>query len=295
MIAKVIHRPGFDVYLAQVRVSNYGELIDASLADVGEYPHALGSARWRTLNRLQYQLIVDPPAADVETWSAAVLASEVANAVFAASSESDGTVRYVIGRPCDLPALGPNRLSSPGDWVAAAWLAVITRNKRRIEELCEVGKYTLRASGVRTEGYMFPWIEVIQRFLGHEEVSPELFDSVMRLTDPGVVEFTPEDFVLKVAYPPVEMFYSLLRRDADRFNDSLARALGAYRSYWSSPELSENPNGFVALGPLAIATLACDVGIPIEIESDYLPTNLVNGTWVNGGSGRVRQCDGSGR
>jgi hypothetical protein len=44
--------------------------------------------------------------------------------------------------------------------------------------------------------------------------------------------------------------------------------------------LSE-PDGFVSLPVFAMAIRGRDNGFPIEVESDYLPGNLVNATWSN--------------
>ena len=40
------------------------------------------------------------------------------------------------------------------------------------------------------------------------------------------------------------------------------------------------PSGFFALMPTALAAVAHDQGIPIEVESDYLPRNFVTNYWV---------------
>ncbi|MEU6294433.1 Imm49 family immunity protein [Streptomyces erythrochromogenes] len=41
-----------------------------------------------------------------------------------------------------------------------------------------------------------------------------------------------------------------------------------------------NGEGLVALGPLAIACMARDAGMPIEVESEYLPQELLEFGWV---------------
>ncbi|MEU3510314.1 Imm49 family immunity protein [Streptomyces longwoodensis] len=43
---------------------------------------------------------------------------------------------------------------------------------------------------------------------------------------------------------------------------------------------AEDPSGAVALGPLALACLAHDGGIPIDVESDYLPKHLLQRGWL---------------
>ncbi|MFY4723437.1 immunity 49 family protein [Streptomyces sp. LaBMicrA B280] len=56
----------------------------------------------------------------------------------------------------------------------------------------------------------------------------------------------------------------------------LVEALELHQQHWTADEeRAEDPEGRLALGPLAIACLAYDGGIPIEVESDYLPQHLL--------------------
>ncbi|MGX1810910.1 immunity 49 family protein [Nocardia sp. NPDC055321] len=277
-----ISRHEIDQDFCRSQVIAYQSMIISTLEDMGTCADALGSLRSETLDRLLYQLAVDSTAIDEQTWKAAVLASQAANAIFTASSMPEGTVQYTIEQPRQILAAGVNRLSTPTAWIGAAWLAILTGSEQRIQEVCAVDQPSLRASGSVVEDFVYPWIDVLRLFLSREEIPADLFETVMRLSDPEVTRFTPEDFMLLVSYPPIEMFYYLLRGDSGKFNDSLAGAIISHRNYWSTPELADCPDGFIALGPLAIAILARKVGMDINVESDYLPANLLNGTWTAG-------------
>ncbi|MFF3148306.1 Imm49 family immunity protein, partial [Streptomyces sp. NPDC057927] len=50
--------------------------------------------------------------------------------------------------------------------------------------------------------------------------------------------------------------------------------------YWTADEERESLTGDVAIAPLAIACLAFDAGRPIEVESEYLPENLLDRSWL---------------
>nr|WP_255218454.1 Imm49 family immunity protein [Nocardia abscessus] len=53
------------------------------------------------------------------------------------------------------------------------------------------------------------------------------------------------------------------------------------REYWTATEdRAMSSEGLVALDLLAIACLAYDAGFPIDIESEYLPTALLEYAWV---------------
>ncbi|QFU90107.1 hypothetical protein YIM_24650 [Amycolatopsis sp. YIM 10] len=100
-------------------------------------------------------------------------------------------------------------------------------------------------------------------------------------TDPEQMERFEAAPVLQLYYPPMELFYLLTQREDVKFNDSLANALELHKRYWTAEdERLRDPEGFVALGPLAIACLARDAGMIIEVESDYLPIHLLDGARV---------------
>jgi len=47
-------------------------------------------------------------------------------------------------------------------------------------------------------------------------ISPEMFIPAIDGTDPDQARITPPDAMLQVVYPPILMFYQVLRRDADK-------------------------------------------------------------------------------
>jgi hypothetical protein len=90
-----------------------------------------------------------------------------------------------------------------------------------------------------------------------------------------------EELALQILYPPIEMFCFPTQREDDRFNSSLANALELHKQFWTkNDERRRDPDGFVARAPLAIASLARGSGVTIEVESDYLPKHLLEGTRV---------------
>jgi hypothetical protein len=277
-----IARHDIDADFARKQVDTLQLLIESAMEDVvadGD-EDALGSVRGRALMRLRYLTVLDPTAGQEETWRAAVLASQAANAVFARTSKADETVQYRLGdQTVTLPVLGPNWHATPVDWITAAWLAVITRSEERIRELCSVGKYTLRGSGAKVEDYVHPWVETLQRFLRGDPISPALLESVIDLSDPDNANYATREYLLLIAYPPANLLFRILRGTAAQFNEALGQATAAHRDYWSQADLAANPDGFVALPLLAMAIRGRDNGFAVEVGSGYLPENLLNATW----------------
>lgn len=267
-----IPRHDIDAAFARKQVQALQPLINSATADVDE----LASVRDNALRRLRYLTALTSAQSHDETRQAAVFASQTANAVFARTCKTEDEIRYRLGdQDVTLPVLGPNHHATPVDWLTAAWLAIITGSEERIGELCDVGKYTLRGCGVKVEDYVHPWIETLQRFLSGQPVSPALLTSVIDLSDPANAKYATSEFMLLIAYPPVNILYRVMRGTATTFNESLAQALTAHRDYWSQPDLAGDPGGFVSLPVLAMAILGRANGFPIEVESGYLPKSLL--------------------
>ncbi|WP_435603070.1 Imm49 family immunity protein [Streptomyces sp. bgisy130] len=67
-------------------------------------------------------------------------------------------------------------------------------------------------------------------------------------------------------------------RDGNQaFTDSLANAPTWHKEYWTANEArSLSGDGLVALASLAIACVAHDADMPIDVESEYLPKHLLS-------------------
>jgi hypothetical protein len=82
---------------------------------------------------LRARCVVDPRAAAVETWEAAVNAMQLGSALFAVKGVSEGSVECRINRKLrTIPAVGPLSTADAGNWLTAFWLAVFCRDQMRM-------------------------------------------------------------------------------------------------------------------------------------------------------------------
>ncbi len=226
----------------------------------------------------QYRSVVDPDTEDPDTWGDLELAAQAAAAAFTAACAPEGQeVEAVIGRPRRFAATGPTSHTGPAAWLTAAWLAVIQRDDVLIQQLAAVPLDVLRASGIEYDAYLYPWVETLQTFLAHREVTPEMFLPAMDGTDPDTARFTPAEVMLQLVYPPIRMFYYVLRRDSKKFAEAFVSALERHREYWTAEDRATDPDGFLALAPLAVAVLARSVGMTFDVQSGYTPATLLAG------------------
>ncbi|MEV0977445.1 immunity 49 family protein [Streptomyces sp. NPDC049915] len=198
----------------------------------------------------------DPSAVKLESWEAWVRAMQEGSALFATPDAPRGDGRA---------------------WLEAFWLALVCREGERLTRLSQVPVERLHRAG-EADDYLFHWIGTLQAFVLRrpmDEVADRLVTTI-QTSDPQVATRTPGDFLNLVDYQPIALFHRFIARDQEKFATVLAEALAHHGRYW---EGSGDPRALVALGPLALASLAYDAGFPVDTSSPYLPTHLVQGSW----------------
>lgn len=239
---------------------------------------ALGQA----MDHLCAHLAANPDASDVRTWEATVTAMQVSTAAFAAANRTDETVECCIGdqmRP--ITATGPQYYANAGNWLTAFWLSIVCREQGRMTQLCEIPLQLLRESGTEYDEYVYHWIDSLQTYWLERPGLGEKLVEAIQASSPDVARIANPDLLDKVLYQPINLFQLFLRKDHGGFNRALVEALELHKDFWTATEeREESVQGYIALGPLAMACLAHDAGFPIEVESDYIPSELLNRAWL---------------
>ncbi|MCK2245441.1 MULTISPECIES: immunity 49 family protein [unclassified Crossiella] len=232
--------------------------------------------------RAQTRCAVDPQATKFESWEAWVTAMQTTSALFAAATAPDGVTVRIREQQHRLSAAGAGSSAHAGHWVTACYLALICREDERLNALAQVPVSLLRASGAVFDEYIYSWVETLQSFwLARDDMSDKLVAAVDG-TSPDPTRLVDSDYLAKILYPPIILFYRYLQRDQEQFTIALADALQWHQEYWTATEArAVSAGGLVAVGPLAVACLARDSGMPIEIESEYLPRALLEHAWAD--------------
>ncbi|MET9365435.1 immunity 49 family protein [Streptomyces sp. NPDC006632] len=279
-ISRSPYEPGEnpDEWLAEIDARTLGEIehLDRS-------PDMFGLTFSSALNDAFLHCLHDPTANTSETWEAWVAATQTGSALFASASAPEGsTVECMIAhKPRTIPGLGgPTHFTDAGTWLQAFWLAIICRDQTRMTQLAHYPVELMRRSG-EFEEYIYPWVEALQAYwLQRPELGEKLvaaFDG----TDPQNLRFVDRELMLKILYPPLNVFYRFITNDQEKFTEALTQAIQLHHEYWTEDEeRREDLDGAVALAPLALACLAHDAGQPIEVESEYLPENLLKHSWL---------------
>ncbi|GGT63941.1 hypothetical protein GCM10010287_43040 [Streptomyces variabilis] len=255
----------------------------SKIEDLEKYPDSFGLTFSRALSTAALQTLDDPAAQKLETWEAWVMAMQVGSALFASATAEEGSVvECVIGHEVRrIPAVGVTHFTDAGTWLEAFWLAVVCRDRARMTRLCEVPIETLRASGAVFEEYIYHWVDALQTYWLERPGLGEKLVAAFDASDPERLQFMDREMMLKVLYPPINVFHRFAGREADKFNEALIQGLELHKEYWTaSEERRETGDGDIPLALLGLACLAHDAGLPVEVESEYLPEHLLKRTWL---------------
>ncbi|WP_406411538.1 immunity 49 family protein [Streptomyces halstedii] len=266
----------------QMQAERLSESVIKDIDEIEESSDLIDFTFTTSLLALRAHCLVDPRAAAVETWEAAVNAMQLGSALYAATNASEGTIECRINRKMRvIPTIGPLPSADAGNWLTAFWLAIICRDQARMTQLCEIPPARLKSPDGTYDEYIYHWVDVLQTYWLRK---PGLVDKMVlaiEMSDPAVAQITPRDMLQGLLYPPINLFYHFVRKDEQGFNPALADSLKLHKAYWTmDQDRKSDIDGSLALGPLAIACLAFDGGFTIDVESDYLPKHLLRRGWL---------------
>jgi hypothetical protein len=259
-----------------------GEHLAEEIDGLEESSDMIDFAFGTSLMNLRSRCLIDPEASAIETWEAAVNAMQLGSALFAVTGAGEGTVECRIdGKVRALPAVGPMSTADAGTWLNAFWLAVICREQQRMTQLCEIPLERLRSPEGQFDEYIYHWVDTLQTYWLRRPGLVEKLTETFQASDPTVARIAPRDLLDGQLYPPINLFYHFVRKDEEGFSPALVEALKLHKTYWTlNEDRQAKLDGTIALGPLAIACLAYDGRIPIEVESEYLPKHLLQHDWL---------------
>lgn len=187
---------------------------------------------------------------------------------------ADMTARTLTGRfrPRGLAA-GFDRNDKVSGWRSAFWWALIARDAAAMTQLAEYPVARARRFGEDAfDEFHYEWMTILQTAWRHgpEAVADQVWqlDTTSRVGAQEVV-----DHLLR---PSIDVFARLAARDQDGLTYELANALYMHRAFFDNDTWRDDPEGALSLPLLGIACWARDLGMRIEIDSDYLPWGFID-------------------
>ncbi|MFF2851955.1 immunity 49 family protein [Streptomyces sp. NPDC058001] len=251
-------------------VSDLTRTTAESISHLAKDPAGLGAAFTSAVELAHTHCVDDPHVARVDAWDAWATAVQLGSALFTGAEPQE----YHLGESFvqQLPAVAANPPADARAWLDAFYLAVVCRQQVRLDQLCQVPLEVLRQDD-SVDTYVLHWIDTLQTHWLQRPGIVEKLITTMETSDRGAVNQAPRDFVDLIDYQPIALFHRVVTRDHDAFSVALDEALGHHARFWGD---STAPRARVALGVLAMASLAFDYGFPFSVEQPYLPRYLLN-------------------
>jgi hypothetical protein len=278
---RTVERHEIDQNFAAEQVKTLGRGIEKYLSRVEQRPGLLTGVFDTAQLVMSYACAQDPTARYGVTWKSTTVAMQAGSALFATAG-TRGIVECKIDVDIfRIPAVEPYHGTDPSSWLRTFWLAAICREKARLDMLSNIPESVLRASEAQIPEYIYSWVQAFQLFWRRDDSYFARLNDAIRATDPEVLPEETHEGILLTMYPPMKVFSYLVQRDAEKFNDALAESLELHRTYWTrNADRAKDSHGYIALAPTALASIAFDMDIPVEVESPYMPKHLVDRTWI---------------
>jgi hypothetical protein len=208
------------------------------------------------------------------------LGAEAVVAIFEGAMATGDQIEVQLGEgaPARIPSAVSPGSHHGGNWKDGFFMAAICREKSLVDSLSRVPSQVFRGSSTRGLEHAYRFAEALQSYWKREGGSAEQALSALRAAEDENLPAPTVIATRELAVPEIRAFLRLIEKEAGPFNETLAQALVLHRQYWSrSEDLARDPRGYFSLSLTGLAALAYDAGIPITVESDYLPMGLVRG------------------
>jgi hypothetical protein len=162
-----------------------------------------------------------------------------------------------------------------GRWLTGFYLNVLCLDGEATKELSEIPPALLEKSTTTGPDYLKTYMQSLQIF-GSQKVDGlvDLAIAALQQTDPKRADISDPDWALNLHVPQIEVFIRLATGDA-KFGESLVKAVELHKKYWSkTKDRRRDYNGYISVPLTALAVVGAQRGLPIEVESPYLPMFL---------------------
>jgi Immunity protein 49 len=187
--------------------------------------------------------------------------------------------------PLMLTTTGPNGSTNARNWIKAFHLGMIVHETDILNELCKFPTDLMREAsnhGVHAGEFTYAQVEMLKAFWRRD---PELEEYALKAfkeaSDAATLTEDFIDYALNIASYEISLFIRI-HVETELFNTDLAEAVERHKKHYfiGKDKIVNNSSVFLALGPLAMCALAHGQGIPIEVESAYIPRCIIEDKYV---------------
>ncbi|GAB2645149.1 hypothetical protein GCM10027169_11430 [Gordonia jinhuaensis] len=225
-----------------------------------------------------HHLAGDPRGAALATRVALRRAAQLHHAMFrlAALQPGEPAVIELDSGVVQTQGIGfRTKIANVPTWLDAYWFARATRNRAALETLWSVDLDPMRDQ-TRYDPALMGLIEVLSMRDRGDPAWAARAGEVLPEIERPVVSSWEQSQLLHLEVFSVLLSIGSEPGDQQRFTDALVDALRCHQKYWAAtPKRSHDSSGYSSLALFGLASLAYDEGMRIEVDSDYLPMELI--------------------
>ncbi|MCX4096109.1 immunity 49 family protein [Nocardia sp. alder85J] len=235
---------------------------------------------------LSVQLLTDPEGSGRPVQETALRSEQATVGLFRVTDagfagQTDPVRVRILDTTLAVPAKR-NHAATQGKWQDAFWWSRIARDGGAADLLAHFAVDRLRdtGDGSRSSEFSYQWVTILQNawLRGPGSQAGEV-NSLSTVSEVGGRE--GQRVTDRLIRPPMEVFDALAVQNGEQFNRLLADALTQHRKFFGTARWRNDPIGFLSVPLLALACWAHDLGLPVDVESDYIPRHFIeNPDWA---------------
>jgi hypothetical protein len=163
-------------------------------------------------------------------------------------------------------------LRSVNEWADAWCAALVARDQPLLVGMRSIPDELHRPPRVQIDAYQYTLTEALVAVADDRD---RCLAAVARGREQWKQRSVAHKLAAAIDAAMFDLIEALVGAEPGPFNDALFRALTAHAKYWSRGDEYLAARGWVALRHVALACLAHDRGMAVEIESGYLPRALI--------------------
>jgi Immunity protein 49 len=192
---------------------------------------------------------------------------------------------------------GPLLLSGPchavhlGEYIEAVWSAMIVRDAGTLARLARTNLAHIHTSGTTIPEGVSALAQALQAWLNKSPDAPTQALGAMKVNGPAQQHLPGTmNYAVMCQSPASELLFLLQSpgESPERLSEALVQALEGHKQYYTlAPDTPggagepDDSQSYLCLHALAFACVMHDRNVPIAVESDYLPSPIVDGSAIN--------------
>lgn len=167
---------------------------------------------------------------------------------------------------------------SPTHWLETYFFNLITRDTKANTILCKIPLNLLDECCEEAPQHFLFAAQAIQEMMARKPEAQRTLKAAMAGTVAPDRDDEETETGTHLWHPAYQCLQAMLTRSSDDLTEALSRGAQRHKEYYiSDEERQRDSNGYFSLPLTAIASLAHDLKIPFDVESDFIPTTFVSG------------------